>query len=395
MRILINGCGIAGATLAWWLRRFGHDVVLVERAPQLRTGGYVIDFWGVGYDVAEKMGLRSSLHEMGYTVRELRLVDRHGRVRGGLSTDALRDVLRGRFTTIRRSDLATLIYRALPQGVDRVFGDSVTSLEDVPEGVRVRLERALPRTVDVVVGADGLHSRVRDLLFKGAPSPEVSLGYHVAAFEAIGYRPRDELAYVTHGVPGRQVSRLALRDDVTLFLLVVHDEHLRAETARDLASQKSVLRDAFHGVGWECSRILDAMDAAPQMYFDRVSQIHLPCWHTDHIALIGDAAAAVSLLAGEGTGLAMVEAYILAGELHAASDPAEGFERYESLLRPFLDGKQTAASRFASTFAPRSEWGVMLRYLAMRLLRMPWLARRVVGRSLRDDFCLPDYATDC
>ena len=220
MRIIINGAGIAGPTLAYWLREGGHEVLLVEAAPRLRSGGYIIDFWGVGYDIAEKMGLISRIRDMGYQVGEVRFVDRHGRTRGGFSTDVFRRLMNGRFTSLRRSDLATAIYGALDAKVETIFGDSVAGIEDVGGAVRVSFDRAPPREADLVVGADGLHSRVRRLVFGPEEGAEVPLGYHVAAFEVEGYRPRDELVYVSHGAPGRQISRFSMRDDKTLFLFV-------------------------------------------------------------------------------------------------------------------------------------------------------------------------------
>lgn len=397
MRIVINGAGIAGTTLAYWLGRIGHKVLLVEKAPRLRTGGYVIDFWGVGYDVAEKMGLRVPLHARGYAVDEVRFVNDRGGRSGGFKVDALRDALRGRFTSIRRSDLAALIHGALLGEVQTLFDDSIEGFDTHSDAVQVRFERAPPCTVDLVVGADGLHSRMRELLFGKAGSYEVKLGYHVAAFEARGYRPRDDLTYVTHGVPGRQVSRLALRDDLTLFLFVLADEHLPRPTPHDDAARKAALRQAFGNVGWECHRILEAMDGADDLYFDCVSQIRQPRWTEGRVALLGDAAAAVSLLAGEGTGLAMAEAYVLAGELHKADgDHRAAFTKYDALLRPFLHRKQVAAEHFASSFAPRTALGIKTRNLVTRLLRVPWLARHLVGRQLRDDFELPHYPQlDC
>ena len=229
MRIIINGAGIAGPTLAYWLRQASHEVLLVEAAPQLRRDGYVIDFWGAGYDVAEKMGLLPRIRDLGYQVREVRFVDRHGRKRGGFSSEVFRRLLNGRFTTLRRSDLAATIYGALEGTVETIFGDSVASIEETGHGVRVRFDHASPREADLVVGADGLHSRVRRLVFGPDAGVEVSLGYHVAAFEVEGYRPRDELVYVSHGAPGRQISRWSMRDDKTLFLFVLRDEYLPRE----------------------------------------------------------------------------------------------------------------------------------------------------------------------
>ncbi len=392
MRIAINGAGIAGVTLAYWLRESGHEVLLVEESPQLRSGGYVIDFWGVGYDIAEKMGLIPRIRELGYQAREVRFVDRHGRRNGGFSVDVFGRMTHGRFTSLRRSDLAATIYRAIEGKVETVFGDSVAGIEDAGDCVRVSFEHAAPREVDLLIGADGLHSRVRQLAFGPEERFEVSLGYHVAAFEVDGYRPRDELVYVSHSVPGRQISRFSLREDKTLFLFIFRDEYLTTGSPSNDRERKSVLASVFADVGWECPRILAAMEQASGIYFDRVSQIRMDRWTRGRTALIGDAAACVSLLAGEGTGLAMAEAYVLAGELHdCRGDHVAAFARYQERMMPFLKRKQESAAKFASSFAPKSAFGIAFRNLVTRLLRVPFIADFFIGRDLRDDIDLPDY----
>jgi 2-polyprenyl-6-methoxyphenol hydroxylase-like FAD-dependent oxidoreductase len=392
MRIIINGAGIAGPTLAYWLRRSGHEVLLVEAAPRLRGGGYVIDFWGVGCDIAEKMGLLPRVGDLGYRVREVRFVDRHGRTRGGFSTDVFHRVLGGRFTSLRRSDLAAAIYGALDGEVETIFGDSVAGIEDVGGAARVVFDRTGPRLADLVVGADGLHSRVRRLAFGPDEGAEVPLGYHVAAFEVEGYRPRDELVYVSHGVPGRQISRFSLRDDKTLFLFVFRDEYLTALDPSTDEGRKAALVRAFAGVGWEWPAIESAMAGVGGIYFDKVSQIRMGHWTRGRTALVGDAAACVSLLAGEGTGLAMAEAYVLAGELRrCGGNHSAAFGRYEERMLPFLRRKQAMAAGFASSFAPKSALGITFRNLATRLFRFPLLGGLVLGRVLRDDIDLPDY----
>lgn len=392
MRVLISGGGIAGPTLSYWLQRSGHEVLLVEQAPQLRTGGYVIDFWGIGYDIAEKMGLIPRIRELGYQVREVRFVDARGRKSGGFAVDVFRRMTDDRFTSLRRSDLAATIYGAIDGKVETIFGDSVASIEDEGDHVRVGFDRAAPREVDLVVGADGLHSRVRHLAFGPESKFEVSLGYHVAAFEVEGYRPRDELLYISHGVPGRQISRLSMRDDRTLFLFIFRNEYLTAENPSSEQERKAVLAEVFGDVGWECPQILAAMENVDEIYFDRVSQIRMDRWTKGRTALIGDAAACVSLMAGEGTGLAMAEAYVLAGELGACGgDHGAAFARYEERMMPFLGRKQESAAKFASSFAPKSTFGLVFRDLVTRLLRIPRFADYFVGRSLRDDIELPDY----
>ena len=392
MRVAINGVGIAGPTLAYWLRKSGHNVLLIEESPQLRSGGYVIDFWGVGYDIAEKMGLIPQIREMGYQVGEVRFVDRDGRKSGGFSVDTFRRMTNGRFTSLRRSDLAAAIYRALDGKAETIFGDSVAKIEDEGHCVRVSFDHAAPREVDLVIGADGLHSRVRQLAFGSEATFEVSLGYHVAAFEVDGYRPRDELVYVSHGVPGRQVSRFSMRDDKTLFLFVFRDEYLTAREPSTEQQRKAVLASIFADVGWECPRILAAMGEIGEVYFDRVSQIRMDRWTKGRTALVGDAAACVSLMAGEGTGLAMAEAYVLAGELrNCGGDHGAAFARYQERMMPFLKRKQESAAQFASSFAPKSAFGLTFRNLVTRLLRIPFVADFFIGRDLRDDIKLPDY----
>jgi 2-polyprenyl-6-methoxyphenol hydroxylase-like FAD-dependent oxidoreductase len=392
MRIAINGAGIAGPTLAWWLRKSGHDVLLIEQSRALRSGGYAIDFWGVGYDIAEKMGLRPRITALGYEVKEMRYVDDCGRKRGGFPLDILDRITGGRYTQVRRADLAAAIYQALDGEVETIFGDSIAAVDDRGHCVRIAFEHAAAREVDLVIGADGLHSRVRELAFGPESQFEVPLGYHVAAFEVDGYPRRDELVAVSHAIPGRQVLRVSLRDDKTLFLFVFRDEYILAAHPTNEKERKAVLGSVFAGMGWECPRILAAMDQAGDIYFDRVSQIRMPRWSQGRIALVGDAAACVSLLAGEGTGLAMAEAYFLAGELeNSGGDHISAFASYQERLMPLLKRKQASAAKLGSSFAPKSAWGIVLRNQASRLLQIPFLANALIGRVMRDDIELPDY----
>src|SRR5690348_4693696 len=258
MKIAINGAGIAGTTLAYWLRKAGHEVLLIESAPQLRSGGYIIDFWGGGYDIAERMGLIPQLRSLGYEMQEVRYTDEHGRRTGGFSVDAFRRMTNGRFLDVRRADLAATIYGAIDGDVETLFGDSIAECEDVGDRVHVRFDHAAPRDVDLVFGADGLHSRVRRLVFAPDSDVEVRLGYHVAAFEVEGYRPREELVFVNHSAPGRQLSRFSLRDDRTMFLFIFRDEYLPDGTLSNDLERKAALRAVFGDMGWECPRILEA-----------------------------------------------------------------------------------------------------------------------------------------
>lgn len=244
LRIVINGIGVAGPALAYWLNKSGHEVLLVEEAPQLRTGGYIIDFWGIGYDIAQRMGVIDDIRALGYQVREVRIVDRAGRKRGGFDVGVFDRLTNDRFTSVRRSDISATIYRAIEGKVEAIFGDSVAEIEDSGDRVHVCFDHAPAREVDLVIGADGLHSRVRRLVFGPESDFEASLGYHVAAFEVEGYRPREELVYVSHDLPGRQISRFSMRDDRTIFLFIFRDEYIT-----DGEEPKSILRRVFAGAG--------------------------------------------------------------------------------------------------------------------------------------------------
>ena len=387
MKVLIVGAGIAGPTLAYWLLRTGHEVALVERAPQLRSGGYVVDFWGAGFDVAERMGIVPELRRRGY-VFTARAVGRHGHRVASIKPSAIMGP-RQRYVSIARSDLAAVIYDALGGAAELILDDSVEALVDDGGRVGVTFESGQARDFDLVVGADGLHSRVRRLAFGPAESFERYLGMVVSAFEAEGYRPRDELVAMMYAGIGFQVLRVSLRDDVTLFLLTVR--HEGSVPTDDRAAQQALLRGKLAHAGWETPAILDLMPRSTTFYFDSVSQIRMPSWTRGRVALVGDAAAAPSFLAGQGSALAMVESYILAAELASCGNHPEAFARYENRLAPLLQSKQDAAVGLGLAFAPTSRRQLLLRNIVMRLMGLPKVADLVMGRSFRDAVALPTF----
>jgi 2-polyprenyl-6-methoxyphenol hydroxylase-like FAD-dependent oxidoreductase len=392
--VLISGIGVAGPTLAYWLTQYGCAATLVDRAPTLRSGGYVIDFWGLGFDIAERMGLASEIDRIGYHMRELRLVGDRGQRLAGFGTQAFNELTGGRFATLARSDLSRLIFSKIENTTETLFGDEIVSLCEESHRVRVTFKHAGERYFDLVVGADGLHSQVRRLVFGNEERFERRLGYTAAAFETIGYGPRDEQVYVVYGLPGRQLARFALHGDRTLFLFVFANDHAQPAHPDSIEQQKVILREKFHDGEWECQQILGELDRAPDLYFDRVSQIRMDGWSRGRVALVGDAAACVSLLGGQGSALAMTCAYVLAGEITRTSGCHEvALLNYERRLRSFIVAKQDSAARFASSFAPRTRRGLLLRNAVLNAFRIPGLARLTLGRDLTDRLTLPDYST--
>jgi 2-polyprenyl-6-methoxyphenol hydroxylase-like FAD-dependent oxidoreductase len=298
-----------------------------------------------------------------------------------------------RFVSILRGDLAAQLYATLDSRMETVFGDEIRSLSENAEGLTVEFDRSSRRRFDLVIGADGLHSRVRAVTFGPETGCESYLGYCVAAFAIDGYRHRDEDVYVSHCVPGKQVARFALRDGRTVFFLIFDAPVKPAIGHYDAGAQKAILRQAFGGVGWECKEILESLDQADSLYFDAVSQMHLDRWHRGRVALVGDAAFCPSLLAGEGAGLAMTGAYLLAGELkRAGGDFRTAYPSYQHCFKPYVERKQRQAVRFARQFAPKTRAGLMVRNAVSRMLDAPYIGELMVKRMFADPFALPDYA---
>lgn len=390
--VLIAGAGIAGPTLAFWLTAAGFEPTLIERAPALRAGGYVIDFWGLGYEIAERMNLGKEINRIGYHLREIRIVNERGERIAGFGTKVFDELTGGRFVTLGRSELSRLLFEKIKSTTEVVFGDEIVAIQEQPDCVRVQFKHAGERFFDLVIGADGLHSNIRKLAFGPQKQFEKKLGYATAAFEVQGYRPRDENVYVIRSEPGRMLGRFSLREDRTLFLFVFATGIDSLPENLALPAQKSMVRRIFGGGRWECPGILDELDRTADLYFDSVSQIKIDSWSRGRIALVGDSAFCVSLMAGQGSALAMTAAYMLAGELaKAGGQHQEAFRNYEAHLRTFIDAKQKGAERFAGAFAPKTQWGLFLRNQIIKAFVIPGLARISFGREVSDALRLPEY----
>lgn len=390
MRIAINGCGVAGPALAWWLKKYGHKPVLFEKAPALRTGGYMIDFWGIGYDIAEKMGVLPELEKTGYKMESIKIVDDEGKEKAHMNVKAMSSMINNRFISVARSDVAKVLYEAC-ENIETHFGKHIAAIEQDEFGVVTQFSDGDEEKFDLLIGADGLHSHVRSLVFGPEDNYAYDIGAYVSAFTAQDYQPRKELSYIMHQNVKKQIARVSLRDNKTLFLLTFRSE-LAVKPPRDIEEQKQLLRDVFHDAGWEASAILKQLDDTDDFYFDRVSQIRMKSWSKGRVALLGDAAACVSLLAGEGTGLAIAESYVLAGELYRANgDYKKAFENYQQCLQDFLKKKQKSAMKMVSFFAPKNRFEMGLMRMIVSASSHPLLSKFLLGSILRDNIALPDY----
>ena len=339
------------------------------------------------------MDLLPDLKVSGYDVKEVRFVDDRGRRVGGFDVQLFRSLTNGRYLSLPRGDLAKLLHGKIKGRCEMIFDDTITDVEQDESGVNVSFQHTKPRRFDLLIGAGGLHSVVRKLVFGPEERFRRFLGYAAAAFEVKGYRPRDEGVYVTYGTPGKQVARFAMREDHTVFLLVFTTDQPPGAEPFDHESYRRVLREQFDQEGWECPHILAALDSSNGVYLDEVTQIRMNAWSKGRVALVGDAAFCPSLLAGQGSALAMMGAYVLAGELSKRKErPEEAFEYYERFLRYFILEKQAAAEQFAYSFIPQTRFGLFVRNQITKAFSIPRVAQLVMGRTFVDRIGLPIYS---
>jgi len=343
--ILISGASVAGPALAYWLSRHGFRPVVVERSAQLRDGGYAVDFRGkVHLGVLAKMDILDQIR-----ARQTHLSGTYMVTEAGETTAELPGEIIGGDVEILRGDLAKVLYDATKDSTEYIFADSITSLTETTDGVVVTFEHAKPRTFALVIGADGLRSNVRRLAFGEHDDFVTDLGMFVSIFTAGSAEGFERKGYLC-SVPERTAG-LFDGGGQAIAQLYFHAAE-QAFDYRDVAQQKKIVAAAFAGMGWRVPQVMAAMDSAPDFYFDRCQQVHVDSWSRGRVALIGDAAAAAGP-GGNGTGNAVVAAYVLAGELAVADgDYAAAFRRYEDLIRPYVAKGQKQAKGGKDFLAP-------------------------------------------
>ncbi|MDG9722988.1 FAD-dependent monooxygenase [Streptomyces sp. DH41] len=338
-KVLISGAGIAGPALAFWLNRYGYAVTVVEKASTPRSGGYPVDVRGTALEVVRRMGLLPRLREAHVDLRRLTFLAGDGGEVASLHPHAVTGGVAGRDLEVRRGDLTDVLHTAVRDDVEFLFDDSIDTLDQSGHGVDVTFHGGSSRTFDMVVGADGTHSRTRETLFGPEERFHRYLGYCFAVFTM---RNTFGLSHETMmwNTPGRAAALYAVGDDdeVHAFLNFAHPEP-PFDAFRNPAAQRALITETFADAGWEVPGMLAALRDADDLFFDGVSQIRMPRWSSGRVALVGDAAYAPSFLTGQGTSLALVGAYMLAGSL-ADRDHTAGFAAYEHHLREFVTVNQ-------------------------------------------------------
>jgi 2-polyprenyl-6-methoxyphenol hydroxylase-like FAD-dependent oxidoreductase len=387
--VLISGASIAGPALAFWLRRYGFEPTVVERAPALREGGQAVDFRGDAHlSVLHRMGILDAICAKQTNMGEQAFIDSNGKTVATLPAEFMSGDVE-----IHRGDLSRILYDSTRETTEYRFGDSIVSLVEGEHGVAVEFERGPAGNFDLVIGADGLHSGVRALAFGDESRFLRFLGHYVAGFTLPNFLGLNRKGLI-YSEPGRGVGVANAREPELARALFVLASPPIAYDRRDVDAQKRIVTDAFRTMGWEVPRLVDALQAATDLYFDAVACIDLDRVSKGRVALLGDAAFG-GTLGGQGTGAAIIGAYVLAGELAAAGgDHRTAFARYESRIRPYAVRCQKGASHAGAFLAPRTPTRLWFRNKIYGVLASPKLegVLHTLVTSAARDIVLEEYA---
>ena len=398
MNILISGAGPAGLTVAYWLKRYGFTPTIVERAPALVVGGYKIDVRGSAVEVLTRMGIHDEVAAAHTDMQGAQLVDKQGHVVKQMSGDDFGHRVGGDIEIVRGT-LCQILKDQL-NDVELIFGDTIGEISQTSDGVQVRFANNDVREFDCVIGADGLHSNVREIVFGDEAQFLRDLGLYLCVFSVPNYLHLDRME-IQYSELGRIAAVWSSRGDANVKACFGFSAPSLRIDLHDRTQQQQALRTVYEGIGWEIPRLLELMPTASDWYFDTAAQIEMPCWSQDRVVLVGDAAYCASPMSGQGTSIALIGAHVLAGELAAASgEYPKAFAEFEKIMRPFTEANQALGLKSARLMrsGDRKSIGGRILKLLMRIVPgriTEWIIHRSTKRITQaaNAIRLKDYSS--
>ena len=382
MRAIIIGAGIAGLAAAVRLRQIGWQSLVVERAPKCRGGGYAVTFGGIGYDAAERMGILPALQARAFITNELVYHKPNGQRRFSLTRETIAAIIGSRSMNILRGDIETVLYEQVHDSTEIRFGTTVTNIDQDDDAVHATLSDGTVEHADMLIGADGLHSTTRALVFGPEENYRLDLDHMVAVY-MLDKRP----AAITEGTTGtlsaggRTIAVISVGDGRNVAFFGYRTDRSPGDPADD---PHTVLPRVYGDIGWVVPEILDGMRTAESIYFDTISQIVIDRWSHGRVVLLGDAAWCVTLFAGYGSALAVGGADLLGTTLHDNPDDLQtALTRWEAELRPEAERKQRLGRRVKSVYAPANPIALWLSQLPLRLAALPPVRRYMTRRFIK------------
>jgi 2-polyprenyl-6-methoxyphenol hydroxylase-like FAD-dependent oxidoreductase len=386
-RALISGGGIAGLTSAYWLQKLGWKTLIVEKAPKVRTEGYMIYSFGNGWRVAERMGLIKEISNIKYPMEKLQYVNSQGRPYFTISLKQVKKAFKGKYNFILRSDLERILSKAtLESGAEIRYGTQINQIHEKSDSIEAEFNDGTTSEFDIIIGADGIHSKLRTTIYGDEETSTYNLGYVISVFHTPKKQEIDH-SFKIYREPGRQAGFYHLSEDIMDAIFMFRYSNNKNISA---TKKKEILLDVYKNSGWIVKEVLEKTPEEKISLFDNIEQIRIPKWSKGRVVLIGDACACLSPVAGQGASMAMLEAYILAKELNKhGSNYNAAFSAYESYLKPDIEKRQRQAENLAKNFVPSSNLSLLynrwLNRIAFSRIFINLTAKSLTGKTLIDE----------
>lgn len=353
--ILISGASFAGLSTAYWMKRLGCNVTVVEIAEGLKKGGTPVNIRGNTIDIVKRMGLFEQIQSNRITMESMEFKNSDDvTVRKDIIQND-REQLAEEEYEIERDVLLNMMFEAVKEDVEFIFGESITALKEESHGVDVSFKGGQKRSYDLVFGCDGIHSAVRKLWF----GEETEFSHFLKTYFSITIVNKlliQENTTQMYNEPGKAVLLNAYNNKTDIVLCFFSEEEIPYDY-RNEEQQQNIILNQFSGLGWRTPELLEEVKNSKTFYFDKLCQMKMPSWTKGRVALVGDAGYCASPAAGMGGSLAIDGAAALADAFQKCDGNFElAFQEYNTSFRPFIEEVQASAAKFGVEFlVPRTE----------------------------------------